>query len=319
VTTLVTGATGFLGRHLVDLLVAEREDVRALVRRATDSAPLRAAGVEVVVGDLMDDTDLRAATSGCARVFHLAGVVSHRRRDLELLRRVNVDGTRRLLAAIEEGTRVVHVSSVAAIGPVSGPGLRADETHAFPAGAADLPYAATKREGERLALDAAASGANVVVANPGFLLGPGDIHRVSTWPVTAFLAGRLRFTTAGGLSFVDARDVAQGLVALAERGSAGERTILVRDEGNLSWDDFFALVTEVSGLRRRTVRLPRRAARGASQLVPWLVSPGEVRAASNWWFYSPAKAVREIAFQTRPLVTTIADTIAEHQSSRPGT
>ncbi len=318
-TTLVTGATGFLGTHLVDLLLAEGDRVRALVRPGTATARLREAGVEVVVGDVTRETELRAALEGCTRVYHLAGVVSHRRRDAERLRRVNVEATRTLVNAIEPGTRVVHVSSVATLGPVSASGLRADESHLFPAFAADLPYAATKREGEHIALEAAERGADVVVANPGFLLGPGDVHRVSTWPVSAYLSGRLPFTTAGGLSFVDARDVARGLVALADRGRRGERTILAAEAGNLSWNDFFALVARVSGVRRRTITLPPRAAVTAARLAPWLVSPDDVRAAAHWWFYSPAKAVRELGFATRPLAETIGDTIADQRPpSRSG-
>lgn len=309
-TTLVTGATGFLGRHLVALLAAQGGHVHALLREGTDPGPLPELGVEVVRGALLDEASLQGAAAGCDRVFHLAGVVSHRRRDVPVLRAVNVEGTRRLLAAVEPGARVVHVSSVAAVGPVASPEARADERHELPAWAAAFPYAGTKREGELVALEAARAGVDVVVANPGFLLGPGDVYRVSTWPVSAYLAGRIRFTTPGGLSFVDARDVAGGLVTLAERGRAGERTILAGEGGNLEWDAFFALVAKVSGIRRLTVRLPRRAALSAATVVPWLVRPDEVRAAAHWWFYDAAKAERELGFTTRPLAETIADTIA---------
>ena len=308
-TTLVTGATGFLGRHLVGLLVAEGAEVRALVRPATPAA--LPEGVEVVRGDVTDASALHRAAEGCERVYHLAGVVSHRSRDLELLRRVNVEATTALLGALEPGARLVHVSSVATLGPVDGPEQRADERSHN--GVAGLPYAETKRAGELAALEAAADGADVVVANPGFLLGPGDDNRVSTWPVSAYLTGRLRFTTAGGLSFVDARDVARGLIALAERGRAGERTILASERGNLGWGDFFALVGRVSGVRRRMVHLPVRAARLGAHVVPWPASADEVTAATRWWFVSPAKAERELGFTTRPLEETIADTIAEHR------
>lgn len=313
VQTLVTGATGFLGGHLVDLLAERGDRIRALVREGTDAEPLRRSGIEVVRGDVGEDAAVRAAAAGCGLVFHLAGVVSHRRRDLPHMRAVNVEGTRRLLGSVEAGARVVHVSSVAAIGPVASSDRRADERHSFPATAVGLPYAATKREAELVALGAADRGLDVVVANPGFLLGPGDLRRVSTWPVSAYLAGRLRFTTRGGLSFVDARDVAGGLVTLAERGRRGERTILASEAGNLGWDDFFSLVAEVSGVRRRSVRLAPALAVRAAALTPWLVTPDEVRAASNFWFYTAAKAERELGFRARPLAETIADTIADQR------
>ena len=314
--TFVTGATGFLGRHLVRRLVERGEHVRALVRDATDPGVLGALGVEIVHGDVCDLKTVRSGAADCERVFHLAGVVSHRRRDLPRLRSVNVEATRLLLAGVEPGARIVHVSSVAAVGPVASPTGRADERHEFPPWATAFPYAATKREAELLAQSAAAAGVDVVIANPGFLLGPGDVHRVSTWPVGAYLAGRLRFTTAGGLSFVDARDVADGLITLADRGRAGGRTILASRDGNLTWDEFFALLAQVSGVRRVHARLPRRLAVAAAVVTPWLVDPDDARAAAHWWFCEPAKAERELDFRTRPLPETIADTIADHRASR---
>lgn len=316
-TTLVTGGTGFLGRHLVEALVRDGDAVRLFVRAGTDPGPLRGLGVEIVRGELDDSDALRRAASECERVYHLAGIVSHRRRDERGLEAVNVKGTQRLLAAVETGARVVHVSSVAAIGPVEAPNRRADETHVFPPGIARLPYAASKRAGEQLALERAAGGADVVVANPGFLLGPGDVRRVSTWPVSAYLAGRLRFTTAGGLSFVDARDVALGLVAVAERGRAGERYILASEPGNLTWREFFALVARVAGRRRTTVNLPRAVAQASAHLAPWLVAPDDVRAAAHWWFVTPAKAAHELGFTTRPPAETVADTIEDHAAFNP--
>lgn len=315
-TTLVTGATGFLGRHLVNRLVERGDRVRALVRDGTDVRGLAELGVEIVRGDACDPVAVSTAVADCERVFHLAGVVSHRRRDLPVLRSVNVDATRLLLGAVEPGARVVHVSSVAAIGPAASPDDWADERHEFPAEAAAFPYAATKREAELRAAAAAGAGVDVVIANPGFLLGPGDVYRVSTWPVAAYLAGRLRFTVNGGLSFVDARDVASGLLTLADRGRTNDRTILTAREGNLAWDAFFALLADVAGIRRAQLRLPARAAVAAATLAPWLVAPDDVRAAGNWWFYDPGKAERELSFATRPLPETIADTIADGGARR---
>lgn len=316
-TTLVTGATGFLGRHLVGLLAERGERIRVLVRPGAVTSPFAELDAQIVEGDVNDNDTVRAAAVDCGLVYHLAGVVSHDRRHLERMRAVNVEGTRRMLAAVEPGARVVHVSSVAAIGPASSHDRPANEQQEFPAVAAHLPYARTKHEAELVALEAAHRGCDVVIANPGFLLGPGDVHRVSTWPISAYLAGKLRFTTTGGLSFVDARDVARGLIALADGGRAGERTILAAETGNLSWQDFFAKVASVSGVRRRTVRLPAAIA-VAGAAISFSVKPDEVRAASHWWFYTGAKAECELRFAARPLAETIADTINDHYSaSRP--
>lgn len=311
--TLVTGATGFLGRHLLPLLAAQGDPVRALVREGTDDAELRRLGVEVVRGELLDVDAVRRAAAGCGRVFHLAGLVAHETGDRHRLLAVNVEGVRTVLAAIEPGARVVHVSSVAAVGPAPARDRPADETQPFPPWAERFVYAQTKRLGEQVALGAAARGQDVVVANPGFLLGPGDVYRVSTWHVWRYLQGVLRVTVPGGLSLTDARDVAAGLVALAERGRAGERTILTSREGNLSHADFFRRVGEVTGVRRRMIELPPRLAVLGARLMPWPVRPGEVEAAAHWWFHDPRKAETELGFATRPIDETIAATAAQYR------
>ncbi len=264
-------------------------------------------------GELLAGDALRAA-NGVELVFHLAGVVSHEPGELGRLREVNVNGVLRVLEAAPGEARVVHVSSVAAVGPAAGPDRPATEAQRFPERALRYPYAATKREGEVAALTAAEAGRDVVVACPGFLLGPGDVYGISTWPVRRYLDGTLRIHEPGGLSHVDARDVAAGLLVLAERGTSGERTILTNREGNLSHAELFRRIGEVTGVRRRMVGLHPKVAAFGARLVPWPVKPGEVRAAANWWFYDPAKAERELGWSPRPIDETIRDTAAEHMS-----
>ncbi|MET0761266.1 MAG: NAD-dependent epimerase/dehydratase family protein [Thermoleophilaceae bacterium] len=312
-TTLLTGATGFLGRHLVPLLAERGDPLRALVREGTDDAFLRPFDVAVVRGDITDEEAVRRAAQGCERVFHLAGLLGYRTSQKASLERINVDGVRVVLDALEPGARLVHVSSVAAVGPVDRATDRADESHPYPPRADRSLYSLTKRRGEELVLDAARNGVDAVVANPGFLLGPGDVYRVNTWPVQRYLQGTLRFLVEGGLSNVDPRDVAQGLVALADRGRAGERTILTSPRGNLSHEAFFRRVGEVTGVRRRQVVLPAKAALAAARVVPWPVRPEEVAAASDWWFFDPSKAQSELGFTTRPLDESIAATASQYR------
>lgn len=310
--TLVTGATGFLGRQVVPRLVERGDRVRALVRPETDDRFLREQDVEVVRGAILDADAVRRAAADCELVFHGAGIVAHERRDAQRLWAVNVEGVRTVLAALEPGARLVHVASLSTIGPAPSPGRVAHENQPFPERVLELPYVASKKAGERLVLEAVEGGMDAVVANPGFLLGPDDPYRVSTWPVYRYLQGSLRFHTSGGLSVVDARDVAAGLVALAERGRTGERYILTSADGNFRWPDFFERVGRLTGLRRRMVGLPPRVVRAASQIVPWPVKPGEIRLATHWWFATAAKAERELAFATRPVDDTIAATAAQY-------
>ncbi len=316
--TLVTGATGYLGVDLVRVLRAQGREVRAMARSDAGAARLDGLGAEVVRGDVTVPDSLGPAVAGVTRVFHLAGVVAHRARDDDRLRTVNVDGARNTLAACRAAgvERVVFVSSVAAIGPAATPGHPRDEGAWMidgDDGRPDFRYARCKAAGEQLALEAAADGLDVVVANPGFAIGPGDVHRVSSWPVEEYMRGRLRFTVDGGLSYVDTRDIATGLLLTEERGRTGERYILTNDDGNLSHRDFFARIGRVTGRRRRQVHLTKgmlmpllRA--GTALRLPLPLDADELASSARWWFYTAAKARSELGFGTRPLDETIRDT-----------
>ena len=315
---LLTGATGFIGRRLALLLARSGNDpLRALARETSDVRHLEAIGVEIVRGDVLDVGSLRRAAEGCRLVVQLAGLVAYERSDLRRLRRLNVESVANVVAALPEGARLVHVSSIAAVGPAPAPDRPADETQQFPAHAHDLPYPATKHEGEQVALAAASAGADVVVVNPAFVLGAGDVNRASTFTVDLYLRGLLRISIDGGLSFVHVDDVAAGIAIAAERGRSGERYLLANRDGNLSHDEFFRRVGEVTGIRRRIVHVPRRAALVGASLLRWPVKPGQVRTSSHWWFGDPSKAERELGYANRPLDETIADTAAWYRRAKP--
>jgi len=163
-TILVTGATGFLGQALLPRLVDAGHAVRVLERRP-GSAP-DVAGVERATGDVTDPASLPAALAGVDRVIHMAGLVSHAEADRERLMRVNVGGTENVLAAARAAgvARVVHVSSIAAVGTTPDPGRPLDEDAPYSATAASYPYPLSKRLGEQAALAAAAQGQDVTVA-----------------------------------------------------------------------------------------------------------------------------------------------------------
>jgi len=317
--TLVTGASGYLGLAVTRALRARDREVRALVRSPEAGRRLDDTGAEIVLGDVTQPDTLRPALQGVRRVFHLAGAVGHRARDEARLWQVNVEGSQNLLAALDAHPveRVVFTSSVGAMGPAQTPGYPRTEQHFLldgDDGRPDFRYSRTKAHGEHAALRAAVDGLDVVVVNPGFLIGPGDVHRVSSWPIEEYLRGTLRFTINGGLSYVDVRDVAEGHLLAEERGVTGERYILTSPEGNLSHADFFDRIGSVTGKRRATMKLPvgalapvLRVARALHlPFVP--VDDNELRSSAYWWFYSPQKAIDELGFTTRPLDETLRDT-----------
>lgn len=309
----VTGATGFLGLELVRLLREQGEQVRALGRDEEALAELAALGAEPARAALDDHVALEAALRDCELVYHVAGRVSHEQRDRDRLMATNAEGTRAVLALADPAARVVHVASVATLGPGSGPDDLIDESHVPPARASELPYGASKIAGERYALEAARDGRDVVIANPSYIIGPGDKRGGTTWPVRKYLQGRLRLLVDGGVCLVDVRDVAAGLIAVAERGKKGERYVLAScgGDGNMTHREYFDRIGEIAGRKRFQAMLPSPVAIALTTVFPWPAPPGYARVAALWWYSSAAKAERELGYAPRPVEKTLSDTVRD--------
>jgi dihydroflavonol-4-reductase len=327
-TVLVTGATGLVGSHLTRLLVERGDRVRVTARDRSRLDNLAGLDVEQVTCDVLDRRAVRRALRGVDRVFHVAGLTSLRA-SREALFRVNVQGTRTVLEeALRAGVeRAVHTSSVAAIGPAER-GSTADERQPFLAGALDVPYVHAKREAEAEALRAAAAGLRVVIVNPAFVFGAGDVYRSSTALVLRFLRRQIPAYVDGALNVVDAEDVARGHLLAEERGRPGERYIL--GNRNFTLDRLFADLGRLSGVAPPALKLPlpaalalARAAEAASSSPP--VTAVEVRAAAQWWAYRSTKARRELGWRPSHHEDTLERTIAWYRDrgtaglARPGT
>ena len=312
--TLVTGATGFVGSHVARRLVERGDEVRVTIRKSSRLEALRGIDCERVPCDLLDRRAVRRALRGVDRVFHSAGLVSLRSGDDERLFRANVETTRLLLeeclrAGVE---RVVHTSSVAAVGPAA-PGERADETTVFTAGELGIAYVNSKHEAEVEAFRIAARGLPLVCVNPSVVLGAGDVYGTSTTLVHRFLLGRIPAYVDGGLNIVDVEDVAAGHLLADERGVSGERYIL--GGRNYTLRRLFVDLSRLSGVEPPALRLPPRAALGLAELAedgpaPFPATPDQVKWASQWWTYSSAKAKRELGWRARSHEETMEATIA---------
>jgi dihydroflavonol-4-reductase len=309
-TTLVTGSTGLVGSHVTRLLLARGDRVRALVRPGARVDDLE--GVELAPGDVLDRVSVRRALRGVERVFHVAGLTSLRA-SANTLFAVNVEGARIVLEeALRAGVaRVVHTSSVAAVGPAPR-GSTADERQVFRAGRYGLPYVNAKREAEMVAMELAARGLPVVIVNPAHVFGAGDHHRSSTELVRRFLRGQIPAYVDGALNVVDADDVARGHLLADERGTVGERYIL--GNRNFTLDRLFADLGRLSGVEPPALKLPLQAALAmarAAELAPGRppVTVVEVRAASLWWAFRSTKAKRELGWRPAHHEDTLQTTI----------
>ncbi|MGZ8635264.1 MAG: NAD-dependent epimerase/dehydratase family protein [Solirubrobacteraceae bacterium] len=319
-TTLVTGATGLVGSHLTRRLVERGDSVRALVRKQSPLGEISSLDIEVVHGDVLDRRSVRRAMRGVQRVFHAAGLTSLRA-SADTTYAVNVGGTRIVLEeALRAGVaRVVHTSSVAAVGPALR-GSTADEGQVFRAGRFGLPYVNAKHEGELEAMRMAAHGLPVVVVNPAHVFGAGDRHRSSTELVRRFLCGQIPAYVDGALNIVDADDVATGHLLADERGEVGERYIL--GNRNFTLDRLFADLARLSGVEPPALKLPLAAALAiarAAELAPGrpAVTTIEVRASSLWWAFRSTKAKRELGWRPAHHEDTLQTTIDWYREYAP--
>jgi dihydroflavonol-4-reductase len=319
---LVTGATGFLGKHLVcELRNSQEELCLRLLRRRAPRCSDHEPGVEVVHGDVACADDVLRSAMGVAEIYHLAGLVSRNPKDQEILYRTHIEGTRNVCEAARcHGVgKVVVVSSSGTIA-VSPQPLTHDETSDFKnETVADWPYYLSKIFAEKLALDYTRRYAlPVVIANPSLLLGPGDDRQSSTGDIALFLQGQILAIPQGGLNFVDVRDAAAGLVAAMRRGKPGERYLL----GGPNWTfrQLIGKVAEISGRRapRLQPSLPWTlfGARLLRRLFPLLgkqfrLDDASVKMASLFWYCETTKARRELGFQTRDPVITLRDTVED--------
>jgi dihydroflavonol-4-reductase len=330
---LVTGAGGFLGGWVARALLAAGHPLRLLVRggdrdRARPALfgsgaglpPGSAGKVEVVAGDILDPTSVARAAAGAAAVVHIAGLVSLRPRDTAELYRINVEGTRNVLgSACAQGVRALHTSSIATVGTSETPVVRDERDRLDLCDAAGYAYAASKHQGEAVALELARAGGDVVVLNPGLMLGPGDVRFTSTRIVRDHLNGTLRFSLPGGSSFADVRDVAAAYPAALARAAAGQRYILAGV--NISYADLLRELSRLTGRPGAWPLMPLAArwfglmSQLASAVVPHPfeeLNSMAVAYGSRFNYCRANLAARTLGFRTRPFEQTLRDTISDH-------
>lgn len=312
--TLVTGGPGFIGSHVTRALLARGDDVRITVRPGSRLDNLAGLDVATVECDLLDRRQVRRALRGVTRLFHCAGTTSLRA-GMDTHFRVNVQATRILLEeALAAGVeRVIHTSSFAAIGPAEGTSRTADESQHFRAGRLGLPYVTAMHEAEGEAMRLAAHGLPVVVVNPTYVFGCGDVHRSSTEIVRRFLRREIPAYVGGTVNIVAVQDVADGLLLADERGEVGERYLL--GNRNFTLDRLFADLGRLSGVEPPALKLPLPAAVAVARaLAPFPGVPRihetELIGMAQRWAYRSTKAKRQLGWAPGAHEECLEQTIA---------
>jgi dihydroflavonol-4-reductase len=319
-TTLVTGATGFVGAAVLRCLAEAGHNVRALVRPTSDRLNLSGVDCQIVTGDLTEPESLKRAVRNCEAVFHVAADYRIWVPDREKMNRVNVQGTIDLiLAAAAAGvSRIVYTSSVATL-RLRDDGLPADEeSHAELSdmiGAYKQSKFLAEREVKRLVADA---GIPVIIVKPTAPFGPGDIKPTPTGRfVVEAGAGRMPAYVNTGLNVVHVDDVADGHLLAYRKGAVGESYILGGENRTLQW--ILETVAELTGQRPPRIRLPHwfltpiayiwegvTRTRGSGEPM---MTVDSVRMSRKLMYFSIEKARRELGYSPRPAVEALRDEI----------
>jgi dihydroflavonol-4-reductase len=324
---LVTGGSGFIGQHLVAALLARGCRVRVL-----DLRPPRhdATNMQYVRGSMLDPQSLQAALNDVEEVYHLAGLPGMWARHKDDFHAANAQGTALVItAARSQGvSRLLHCSTESILfRPSCGTSAVAEDV-AVTLDQMPGAYTRSKMLGEQYALQAAASGFPIVIANPTMPIG---LHNGNFTPPTLmlqyFVSRRVQIYLDFIMNLVDVRDVAAGLLLAMERGQTGQRYILGGE--NISLKKLLAIIGVISGRKAVRIPIPAVIAQTTAAMLEFIAdhvthrppagTVEGVRIASRSQALSIEKARRDLGYAPRPIGPALEDAIQSvmNRSSSP--
>ena len=322
-TTLVTGASGFLGSHVARQLVASGDDVRVLLRPSSHNRAIIDLSLEYVTGDLRDPDSVARAVKGVQRVFHVAADYRLWARKSREIYDCNVNGTKNLIAAAKHAgvEQFIYTSTVATIA-VDRPQL----PNEFSDSALEEMvghYKRSKWMAEREVLNAAKEGFPAIVAMPTTPVGPWDWKPTPTGKIIVdFLNGKMPGYVETGLNFVGVEECAAGHLLAAEKGKIGERYLLGAE--NLTLKQLLDTLEKITGLPAPSWKIPHGVALGVaytstifSRLMgkePQIPVEG-VKIARHKMFVDAGRAKRELGFQPGPVAAALERAVRWYEAN----
>jgi dihydroflavonol-4-reductase len=316
VVALVTGGGGRLGNVLVRRLLENGQKVRVL-EPGTLPESLAGLDIEFMSGSVLDTGEVARATDGVDVVYHLAAKIDLSPKKDPMMYIINVEGTRNVVdACLSSGLRLVHTSSHHALErePLNQP-LTEDKPLALNE---KCEYHRSKAIGETIVLDACGRGLDAVIVNPGSMIGPHDYEPSMIGAVLIDLYfGRVPVLLEMLSDYVDVRDVADGMIAAAEKGRTGERYFLTGEV--IPVREMVSLYGELTGVKVPTralplwvgwVLLPFALAGSAVTKKEPFITADMLRASVSNDVVSHDKAHRELGYTVRPLRESLTDAVA---------
>jgi len=323
VTTLVTGAAGFLGSHVARQLVSRGEVVRVLMRPTSTNRAITDLPLEYITGDLRDPASLDRAMSGVQKVFHVAADYRLWARRSKEIYDSNVGGTKNALEAAKKAAvgQFIYTSTVATLA-VDRPELPNEATNAKLDEMVGH-YKRSKWLAEKEVLDAAKKGFPAIVAMPTTPVGPGDWKPTPTGKIILdFLNGKMPGYVETGLNFVGVEECAAGHLLVAEKGKVGERYLLGGE--NLTLKQLLDTLAKITGLPAPRMKIPHGLALGVayastafSRLIgkePQIPVEG-VKIARHMMFVDCSRAPRELGFQAGPVAAALERAVRWYEAN----
>ncbi len=315
---VVTGATGHLGNVLVRELLEVGAQVKVLVLEGEDLRPLDGLPVEIAKGDVSDPASLERAFAGSEVVFHMAGIVAIAPGRQDLLQRINVEGTRNVVAAsLRTGVRrLVYTSSVQALTEPERGGVL-DESAGFDMARSYGDYGKSKAAGSLAVLEGKRSGLEAVLVCPVGVIGPYDFKRSEMGSMfISYSRGELPAIINGSYDFVDVRDVARGHILAAERGRSGEAYII--SGGRVKMPELMEMLGDITGRNEKIPMVPLPLARMAAVVSPLyarfmgtkaLLTETSIHTLTTPFSISDDKARRELGYVSLTIHDSISDAL----------
>jgi len=314
----ITGASGFVGSHVAQVLARKGFQLRALVRPTSRVSHLLDLDCTLIFGDVRNKKDVKIAMSGCEVGFHVAADYRIWVPDPEQMFAINVSGTENVLAVAKHLglKKLVYTSTVGALGTCRGE-IAANENTPVTFDEMVGPYKKSKFLAEQVAMRFAQEGVPVVIVNPTTPVGPGDWKPTPTGKIIVdFLNRKMPAFLETGLNLVDVRDIALGHWLALDMGKTGEKYILGNQ--NLSLAEIFMTLEKISGNPAPRFQLPyypvllgayvNDVIAKATKKPPLIPLDG-VRMAKKHMFFDASKAVRGLGLPQTPISKALEDAV----------